>query len=579
MTLPSLLVQIADPGRGVVNVNDAPPVVFGQILGGSDDASKLQSYNDLDEIRTRVGFGTYAEDLAKMLTEAGGPIFGVGLSAVGIAGANTAVTRVGSGPDCTYSGTCRETYSGKVEITESGDRGVARFRYTLDDHARDEDVLTPTWSEEYTVPVGGTFAMGDSGLTWTFPDAPFTSAVTESDPQSADTLTLTGTPVGDYDFVFEITTAGDRSGAVFKWSSDGGENYTTGVNMAATNSLGATGITANWSAGAGGAGNDYSLGTVFTAHTATEYSEGDVYTFETKPGRFNAANVTSATGVVQSQATSEPDIWVLSGSYDTDEEGSAVAAALGTALDLFATGNRFAGGFTDVGSGDVVADVVAEASEWSNRRVCGSYGFHYVQSALPYEGFTTRKVAANISLASRGSRVLISTDLARVAEGALGGVLGITFDGNDDPSIDDAKISCLRTWPGQPGFFVGKARLKSSNGSDFTDWHFLRVMNRACRIARDSMIQFQGEGFRTVSGGTLDPRDAADIKAIVDDALAAGLLRPDNARGVPGHVSAVSITVDLAEPIVSSGKLKIKLRLRPLGYADDIVINVGFTTV
>lgn len=72
-------------------------------------------------------------------------------------------------------------------------------------------------------------------------------------------LTLTGTPNSVYDFVIQITTGGARGTAVFKWSSDGGNTFTSNVTTAATNSLGGTGITANWPVGTYTNDNQYVL--------------------------------------------------------------------------------------------------------------------------------------------------------------------------------------------------------------------------------------------------------------------------------------------------------------------------------
>lgn len=70
-------------------------------------------------------------------------------------------------------------------------------------------------------------------------------------------VTLTGTPNDVYSFEIDITTLGVRGVAVFKWSSDGGSTYTTGVLTAATVVLGSTGVTANFPTGTYAADNVY----------------------------------------------------------------------------------------------------------------------------------------------------------------------------------------------------------------------------------------------------------------------------------------------------------------------------------
>jgi hypothetical protein len=63
-------------------------------------------------------------------------------------------------------------------------------------------------------------------------------------------VTVSGTPATEYEFVIEITTAGALGAGKFRWSLDGGANWTSNVTLAATVVLGATGVTAAFAAGA-----------------------------------------------------------------------------------------------------------------------------------------------------------------------------------------------------------------------------------------------------------------------------------------------------------------------------------------
>src|SRR5216684_1248194 len=64
-----------------------------------------------------------------------------------------------------------------------------------------------------------------------------TSAVTATGT-APPTVTLSGTPNDGYNIRIEITTAGVRGTAVFRWSSNGGTSYTSNVVTAATVALG-----------------------------------------------------------------------------------------------------------------------------------------------------------------------------------------------------------------------------------------------------------------------------------------------------------------------------------------------------
>lgn len=98
------------------------------------------------------------------------------------------------------------------------------------------------------------FAWG--GKVWlTFGDV----TQTGSDP----TITLSGYPVGDFaNLRLKITTGGSQAAAIFKYSLDGGSNYSTTYTASASGvALGTTGITATFATGT------YTLNNVYSAAT------------------------------------------------------------------------------------------------------------------------------------------------------------------------------------------------------------------------------------------------------------------------------------------------------------------------
>ncbi len=86
------------------------------------------------------------------------------------------------------------------------------------------------------------------------------NAATMSPVVSAGTappvVSLTGTPAANEQIVIAITTGGARGTAVFKWSSDGGATYTTG-------------LTANFATG-----TNYSTNNVYTSNSTMGFASG-----------------------------------------------------------------------------------------------------------------------------------------------------------------------------------------------------------------------------------------------------------------------------------------------------------------
>lgn len=76
------------------------------------------------------------------------------------------------------------------------------------------------------------------------------------------TITLSGTPAAAYTMKIEVTTGGAIGTMVFRWSSDGGTTWTSGVNSAATPiALGSTGVSVTFPAGTYATDNTYTFTT------------------------------------------------------------------------------------------------------------------------------------------------------------------------------------------------------------------------------------------------------------------------------------------------------------------------------
>ncbi len=136
------------------------PVIFGVSSAGS--AGTVYLFTDGNEALDTLGYGPLTEVGLPVMEVAGGALF-VKLAG-SVAAANSAVTtnRIASSVGTlTISGAAYRDYRWQVEITSTtAALGSGKFRYTLDN--------ANTWSEEITIPAGGTYSPAGSGITWTF---------------------------------------------------------------------------------------------------------------------------------------------------------------------------------------------------------------------------------------------------------------------------------------------------------------------------------------------------------------------------------------------------------------------------
>jgi hypothetical protein len=474
MVLGSQTITVLDPGLGLTNVAATTPIKMGVSSLGT--VGQLYSFSSLNFIRSTLGFGDLADDVAKTLREAGGPVLAM-RGTGSVAAVLSAVTRTGTGPLMSAAGVPTMRTQTRVRVKTGGTLGVATFDYSHDYHQ--PTMVSPTFSQSRVIPAGGTFVFTNVGVTVTFP--------------------------------------------------------------------------------------------------AGTYVAGDTYDFTCEPAHLNASDLAVLFGQLATVPSVDPRLAHVTDAFSTATEGFAMASALGGQLQTFASGYRYARGFCDVGSGDTSANVLIAKAAFTDKRIVDAYGFELQDAALPFEGWSVRKVSSSSQMAARAASSLISTDLARYASGSLGGSRFIYFDGFQDQTLDAAGIATLRTWPRIPGFYVANGALASPIGSDYTRLQFGRVMDEACSAVYEAMLPFVNEGLRTLSTGVIDPLDAASVNTAGQGALESKLMQPKNARGVRGHVSAVGFQVDLANNLNLTGNLQTKIGIRPLGYAYTISQQLGFT--
>lgn len=377
---------------------------------------------------------------------------------------------------------------------------------------------------------------------------------------STGTITIAGTALDSYEGRVEIKVTGTSGTAQFVYSMDGGRTTSpqTLVPSGNTYAIPNTGITLTFVPGAGG----------------TYFEKGDVHTFTTTEATFNATDLASAMTVVSADNTPIAAI-VLSGQFATASASALIAAAASThAASLFQL-YRPIRIMMDAG-GDNTSTTKTAFASFSDPRIARCYGRHVCASGKPIIGRSTSKCSIVRSLAARAAESLISTDLAWYSAGPLRGVTEITHDEFRTETMDSEGFATLRTHQGIPGFFPTNVRLSSPPGSDYQFWQHGRVMDVATATAYQALLPFLSSSVRTTTTGAIDERDAAIWEGAVEDALRAVLIDPDNAQGYPGHVSAMQVVVDKVSNVLTTGIVKVKVAIRPLGYAKFINNTLSF---
>ncbi len=474
MTAPSVSISIADPGLGILPEDTSANVAkIGVCSAGT--VNTLYSFRgpDTSAVKSTLGEGPLVDSICHHLQKSNGKtVFGCRITG-SVAGANSAVTQVGSGPVVTLTGTPLNDLQGIAVVVAGGALGVATFKYSLDGG--------DTYSAVLTIPSGGTYAIPGTGITLNFAAGTYVVATTYSWTSTAPGFSNT-----DFGNAIDACIA-----SPFQWKLI--HLVGSGVDAAAALTLATT-----------------MQSKLTTAFTMKRYARGIV-------------------------------------------EMPAIDKALAIAAFVSFVGARVspAGGFLEL---------VSDANP--GRVEKKSVGTPYVARL------------ARIPISVAPIRNETDTDIM-----SLEGVTTLVPQGsaastgyNDEyatPGYDDARFVSAMTIPGVPGFYIAHGNLMASPGSDFRWIQYGRVMDRACEVANVALTRYLSKRIRVNSSGYILERDAAAIEKDVGSQLRAALLEG-------GHVSAVSVVVNRADNLLSSPILRVKVRITPVGHADQIEAELAF---
>ena len=106
-----------------------------------------------------------------------------------------------------------------------------------------------------------------------------------------------------------------------------------------------------------------------------------------------------------------------------------------------------------------------------------------------------------------------------------------------------------------------------------SDYHFVqnnRTIDKATRGVRADLLPDLSSPITLNSNGTLTDGVIAHFES------QAGLSLAQMVRD--GELSAYTVTIDPAQNVISTNTLTVAVKLLPVGVADFITINIGFTT-
>lgn len=371
-------------------------------------------------------------------------------------------------------------------------------------------------------------------------------------------------PTDDIDVVVKVLTAGAVGAATVAVSLDGGRTYGSEVATAANFTVPNTGVALTMSS------------------TLGNFAAGDTYAFEAKGPSYTVNNLNTAIDALLADGRDFSLLHVVGIPADTATAAS-LAAAVQTKLETAAANHRPARGFIEAPEGVTDSALkTAVAAITNSPRVLLWATFEPLNSILN-PGRTEQRPAAwapfarackaPISVALHATSPLESGPLDRVGPLKSRPSDPVAYSYHDETtaavSLDDGRIATLRTWPGQSGIFVNRARTLAALSSDYTELANGRVIDEAQRVGYRYMFNQIGRRFtvdRTT--GQLAEREIKALEEGGRQALVRALVNE-------GHATDVEFVIVRGDNLITSKLIRYRVRVLPVGYPDFISGEYG----
>jgi hypothetical protein len=549
MSLPDATFKIQDGALGqtppsVANAHVKLGVCSAGIVG------QIYSFGDAGTAAATLGSGPLVEALADSLS-VGGPVYALPVNPSAY-GSNGSVTHTGPGTG-TVAASLAPAQSIQLKIGTGGTNGTMTFQVSLNGGAYGTPVASTSGTFSYAVPGTLTTVTFASGQTWVSNDVYLIATdgsvtLTGSGP-AASNVTHSDSPIDAYSVLLTITTAGGLGAGVFTYSVDGG-NSTSGQIAIPS-----------------GAGKYAIPGTGVVATFSGTFTAGDTYAWTTTAAGYSTTDLTNAFTALLAAAPEWGFVHVV-GTWANAAAAASAAAIVDTQMTTAEGQFRFAFGLVECPTSESDSTVASAFASFQSRRtgvVAGDIG--HVSSV------TGRILRRNAAWA-------VATHIANIQPGEDPAFVGSTTpivhvaslyrDEQKTPFLDAQRFITMRTFPGRPGYFITNGNLMAPPGSDFNYVQRRRVMDAACRIARQGELPYLNGSVRiNPADGTIDERDAQSFEATVNSKLKAGVVST-------GDASASSVVVNRAANILSTSTLPVTVRITPLGYMKFISTNIGF---
>lgn len=547
MSLSDVTPTIKDGGLGVASQGGGQIVAaLGCCVKGTNNV--VQGVGSIAAVRSLIGVGPLAEACALKIA--------AGCKEVRFARANPSTYGTASGVTHTGPGVGTVTPAPAPhapilgKITTGGILGTSQIAFSVD--GGDYGTPVPTAA---TVVIPGTFC------TWAMPAGTYvlneiyTAAVDNTliTQSGAGPLpTRTASYVDGYDVRVTIMQGGGLGVGTFKYSIDGGDNYS-----------GETQIPANGRFGISGTGLMMTFAGTQTAL--------DTFAFTTTGPSYNTAEATAALDALIADAADWTHVHIVgapSNAAGAASLAAAIDAKLVTAAGSF---NKYRAAITECPQVEADSTIGPAFASLDCKRTMTVVGDGEVISQ--YTGKQDRRNMACV-LSAKAGVIEARRSIARVKDGGLP-FMGVNSSGvaiyRDEaatPGLDNYRLTTVRTRQKKAGVYCNIDRTLATAGSDFGFWPRRRVMDEACKASYAALLDEVADDVAVnPTTGFIDEGEAQLIEKAVLRAIEAQLR---------GQISKARVTVDRSNNILQTNTIIVEVGIQPRAVAYFITETIQF---
>lgn len=150
----------------------------------------------------------------------------------------------------------------------------------------------------------------------------------------------------------------------------------------------------------------------------------------------------------------------------------------------------------------------------------------------------------------------------------------------DVETIHEKGFITFTTFVGRTGYFIADDNLATRVEDDYRSLTNRRVIDKAYRIAYNTLLDDLNEEVPIATDGSLSPAWCTAVKSDVEQAIISNMTANGNLGNDPGDPNDTGVTcsIDYKQQILSTSQLAVGLRVKPSGYAKYIDVELGFKT-